>query len=177
MVKLKDLQASKERVVREIVQTPTGTINIFEPNVEDFDKILTVQREKGVKDGDTVDFDGAVVIREIFPILTDLELGELTDEEIEEILAEPSIYLLATQNYVSQIITEINSLFMQRIKTELMQASAIVDQAKIVSSIPKIIAKEAERQGNDEILEKMEAITGNLKTEAKGWLNGCIWNS
>ena len=165
MVKFSDLKAPRERLVRNIVQTPTGTIRVFEPSIEDFDNILEIQREKGIREGDTVNFDGVVVIREIFPVLTDLEFADITDEEVEAILEEPSIHLLAVQNYVSQIVTEINTLFMQRVRTELMQANAVVDQAQIVSSIPEIMSKEALRTGDGDMARKLQVIAGVLPKE------------
>lgn len=158
MVKFKDLKAPTERIVREVVKAPYGEVRVFEPNIEEFNDILDIQREDGVRNGQVVDFDGETVIRKLFPLLTDLEMGEITDEEINDIIENPSIHFLTIQNIISQIVAEVNSMFMQRIKAELLQASTLVDQASIMSSIPTIMGKEALRTGDEKTAKNVEKI-------------------
>ena len=158
MVNFKDLKAPTERIVREVVKAPFGDVLVFEPRIDEFDTILEIQREDGVRNGQVVNFDGNTVIRKLFPLLTDLDMSDLTDEDIEEVVNNPSIYLLTIQNIISQIVAEVNSMFMQRIKAEITQASTLVDQATIIKQIPNIIGKEAKRVGDEETAKNVEKI-------------------
>lgn len=158
MVKLTDLKETAERKIRESIKTPTGTINIYEPSVDDFNNILDIQKAEGKREGDIIAFDEATVIRKLFPILTDLDLANITDEELEAIVQKPSVHLLVVQNIVSQIVAEVNTMFLQRIKTELLQTGALVEQAKITSLIPSIMKGEAERTGNERTKEALAKI-------------------
>lgn len=162
MVKLKDLKAPKERYIREVITTPNGAIRVFEPHLDDIEAVLDIQNTDGDKGKDFVEFPDEVVIRKLFPLLTDLDMSDISDEELKDILENPSIYLLQVQNIVSQIVTEINSMFMQRLKSELLQANAIVDQASLVQSIPQIVSKEARRLGKDKEAEKFSKISSKV---------------
>lgn len=167
MVKLKDLKAPKERYIREVITTPNGAIRVFEPHLDDIETVLNIQNEDGEKGKDFVEFPDDVVIRQLFPLLTDLDMSDISDEELRDIVENPSIYLLQVQNIVSQIVTEINSMFMQRLKSELLQANAIVDQASLVQAIPQIVSKEARRLGNDKEADKFSKLSKSVNKEVE----------
>lgn len=163
MVKLLDLQESVERKVRTVIKSPTGNITVFEPNVDDFNKVLEVQREKGTTRSDSVEFEDVVVIRELFPILTDLDMSGATDEDIQKIINKPSVQLLTVQNVVSQIVAEINVVFIERMKTEIIQANSAVAQISLLNMIPQVMKEEAKRKGDDKSLKNLESIDKEIK--------------
>lgn len=160
VIKFTDLKAPKERYVREMVSSPKGNIRIYEPALADIETIIEIQNNKGQFDEATgmMAFDENVVIREIFPVLTDLDMSDISDEEMQDVIDNPSIYLLAIQNIVSQIVTEINNMVLQRIKSELIQAMGVADQALVVANIPNMMSREAKAKGDDATAEKFAKI-------------------
>lgn len=165
-IKLSTLKVEQEgvRKVREFINTPNGQIEVYEPTLKDADAILDIQREEGIDFGkDTFVFNASVVLRKLFPLLTNIELGELTDEEVENIAQNPSVHLLIAQNYVAQIISEVNKLYAERIKTEIASAESLMAQTELVASIPQMIVEQAKRDPElAEMVQKVEEKTQEL---------------
>lgn len=140
---------TEERKIREYINTPQGAIEIYEPTLDDVNSIIEIQRESGFDfNSEFLDFDGVVLLTKIFPLVTNIETGDLPDEEIQKIIDNPSIHLLIAQNIVAQIISEANKLYAQHLKAELASAETALAQADLVSSIPQIINEHAKRDEN-----------------------------
>ncbi len=166
-IHIQGLKVSKvERQIRELISTPQGAIEIYEPTTEDIANIVDLQRDNqgfGEETG-VVSFDGVTVIRELFPILTNINLGNLSDEELEDVINNPSVHLLIAQQYVAQIVTETNKLYAQRVKTEIMQAESTMAQVELMNAIPNMILDKAKRDGRViELSEKVEEASKALK--------------
>lgn len=158
-----------ERQVREIINTPNGVIEIYEPTIEDLAKIIDIQREKelGMEIG-TVSFDGVTVIRELFPMLTNIELGDLSDEELKEIIENPSVHLLITQQIVAQIVAEANKLYAERVKTELKNSESTLAQVELLNAIPAMIIEKAKHDGKiAELVKEVERVSEELDETIK----------
>ncbi len=145
------------RSVRERINTPHGAINVFEPSVQDLEMILEIQRKNGFDmQTDFVEFDEQTMVKEIFPLLTDIDFEEMSQEQLDAVLENPTVHLLIAQNVIAQIITEANKLFAHRIKTDLSQAESVLAQVELINAIPSLIEETAKR--NPEVAKQVDAI-------------------
>lgn len=157
-VNIKSLGLSDSRQIRETINTPQGVIEVYEPTMQVVGAIIDMQHELGFgMDSDTVSFTGAEVIKNLFPLVTNINLEGLSDEELQKVIDNPSVYLLTTQQYVAQIVSEANKLYAERIKTELMNTESAVAQMDLIQSIPQMIVERAKVDGNvAELMEKVD---------------------
>lgn len=167
MVNIKDLgiiNTGENRQVRESISTPTGIIEVYEPTIEDITEIINLQKEEDMKRG-IVDFSGEDVIRNLFPLLTNIDFGDITDEELQEIIENPSVHLLTAQQIVAQIVTEANKLYFERMKTEIMNADSTMTQMELLAKLPQMIIDKAKENGEGKVYElakKMEEVGKEL---------------
>lgn len=163
---LKVDQAQKR--TRDLINTPQGTIEIYEPTMEDMQKIIDMQKGEGFESG-VVSFDGITVIRELFPLLTNITIGEnLTDEELTNIIENPSVHFLIAQQVIAQIVSESNKLYAERMKTELMKTESTMAQVELLNSIPALIVENAKSEGKvAELVDKAEKAGKELEEAIK----------
>ncbi|WP_151035690.1 hypothetical protein [Bacillus wiedmannii] len=154
-----------ERQVRELVRTPQGNIEVYEPTVDDIADIIDLQRDKGLgMDGGKIAFDGVDVMKTLFPMLTNIDFGDISDEELGKIIENPSIHLLIAQQYVAQVVAEANKLYAQRVKTELMNTDSTLAQMELLNTIPSIIVENAKRDGKmAELMDKVVEVSDDLE--------------
>lgn len=150
-------QAGEERKTRERINTPNGTIEVYEPSLADANQILDIQRENGFDfNSDIVEFDEMMMVTKLFPLLTNIELEDLPKEELQKIVENPTVHLLIAQNIIAQIISEVNQLFAERLKAELASANSLMTQAELISSIPNLVEETAKR--SPEVAKNLKAI-------------------
>ncbi|MEX3625181.1 hypothetical protein [Viridibacillus arvi] len=143
--------------VREYISTPQGSIEVYEPTLEMANEILAIQEESGFDFASgIVKFDEITLLTKVFPLLTNIETGDLPEDELQKIIDNPSIHLLIAQNIVAQIISEINKLYAERLKAELASAETVLAQSDLISTIPSIINEHAKR--NPEVAESLRQI-------------------
>ncbi|PGA05630.1 hypothetical protein [Bacillus mycoides] len=154
-----------ERQIRELIRTPQGNIEVYEPTVNDIADIVDLQRDKGLgMDDGKIAFEGVDVIKTLFPLLTNIDFGDISDEELGKIIDNPSIHLLIAQQYVAQIVAEANKLYAQRVKTELMNTDSTLAQMELLNTIPSIIVENAKRDGKmAELVDKVVEVSGELE--------------
>lgn len=157
-IQLSNLTVQKDvKKVREYISTPQGSIEVYEPTLEMVNEILGIQQENGFDfASDVVSFNEHVLLTQIFPLLTNIETGDLSPEEIQKIIDNPSIHLLIAQNIVAQIISEANKLYAERLKAELASAETVLAQSDLLSNIPNIINEHAKR--NPEVADNLKKI-------------------
>lgn len=117
MVKFRSFYNDPEnRNIMEIVQTPTGAVTIYEPTTEDIrtimsldDAIAAMNQEVNSDEGNTITLHEASILKVLIPRLTDLDMEDLTDDEIDEIIgnlnAEGSLLMASLERVISQIYT------------------------------------------------------------------------
>lgn len=154
-----------ERQVRELIRTPQGNIEVYEPTVDDIADIIDLQRDKGLgMDDGKIAFDGIDVMKILFPLLTNIDFGDISDEELGKIIENPSIHLLIAQQYVAQVVAESNKLYAQRVKTELMNTDSTLSQMELLNTIPSIIVENAKRDGKmSELVGKVVEVSDELE--------------
>lgn len=164
-INIKGLGLSEVRQIRELINTPQGTIEVYEPTLDEISKVVDLQRSQGFgSDTGLVSFDGITVIRELFPLLTNIDLGDLSDEELDKIIANPSVHLLIAQQIVAQIVAESNKLYAERVKTELMNTESTMAQMELLGTIPSLIIEKAGKDGRvAELYEKVEEAGKELE--------------
>lgn len=157
MPKLQSLSNSRvNRKVREVIENGEETIFVYEPSVDDVEKIVEMQ------DVMSEEFEGAPlevvisgedVVRKIFPILTNIEgIEELSDEEIEYIISNPSIALLQVQHVVETIITQIYKTVILSAKKRILEADF---DAASLAALDGVLSQVAglEAKNNEKALE------------------------
>lgn len=172
-IKLDSLQVAQEgiRKVREYVNSPQGSIEVYEPTLVDANAIIDLQNAKGMNlENDKIIFDGMTMMKEVFPILTNIDVSGMSDEEINKTIDSPSIHLLIAQNIVAQIISEINKLYAENMKAEIISADSILAQSELINSIPSILLQHSNynpkvKENLDKIGETAKDIENLAKTE------------
>lgn len=170
-INIKGLTVSQgdERQLRELISTPQGSIEVYEPTLDVLTTIIDLQRDNnlGMEDG-TVSFSGVDVIKILFPLLTNIEFEDISDEELAQIIENPSVHLLIAQQVVAQIISEANKLYAERIKTELMNTESTMAQMELMNSIPSLIIEKAKKDGTvAKLLDKVDDARKGLEDAMK----------
>jgi tRNA U55 pseudouridine synthase TruB len=171
-VSLKQLRAQK--VLRVI-----GEIEIYDINCKEnqdrrkaiFDYIVNIIKNKP-EDKD-VEILGREVIKNVLPVLTNVLLDELSDEEINEILEEPSDELIQVNRECSKIINNIirqigEELEYEAKKNELDKSTSKNvrnDKVKLLSDL-----KDKEEARKIDELETKKAELESKKAELKAQL-------
>ncbi|MCY7947014.1 hypothetical protein P8891_05965 [Bacillus atrophaeus] len=156
---------TQEKQIRELINTPQGTIEVYEPNIDDIEKIIEIYRGNGFNvEDDVATFDGVQVIKEFFPLLTNIEFGDITDEKVQDIVENPSVHFLIAQQVVAQIVAESIKLYSQRVKTELMKADSMMAQMELIEAIPSLIVEQAKKDGKvSDLLDNVLKVEEELK--------------
>ncbi|MGP0689826.1 hypothetical protein ACW5UC_25090 [Priestia aryabhattai] len=154
----------EEKKVRDYINTPTGKIEIYEPTIEVADALIDIQRQEGVDFGEdaTVVFDAVTVVKHFFPLLTNIDFSDVSDEELSKIIDNPSVHLLIAQNLIAQIISDVNKLYAEKIKTEIASAESVLSQAELISQIPTLMVEQAMRNGDHEFVRKVDEASREL---------------
>src|SRR5699024_2112803 len=104
------------------------------------------------------------VVKELFPILTNIDMTDMEDDEIEKAIENPSIHLMIANQEVAQIIIECNTLFMQRVKSELLHAESELASLELLNTIPATIISRSNRDGeNGELMKQVEEASVALE--------------
>lgn len=167
-INIKDLGLADKKVVRETVKAPQGLIEIYEPSVDDVLFILDLQNEsmgdKDISEVNAVSFDGKTVLTKIFPSLTNIDMTGVSEEELDNIIENPSIQLLIAQQYVAQIISEINLLYTEQMKTKLKESENLMSMVQLMNEIPVAIMESAKQSGQySELVENVERLSKEVE--------------
>lgn len=161
-VQAKNLISRKgNRAIRKSVFTSNGdSIIVYEPTREDIAKIMEMQ-ERWVKnqtaDGLEFEPDQYQVIRELFPLLTDIEgLEELTDEEIQELDENPNILFMQAAQVVQQIIAEVFSLIVLNYDKSIAESEAIIaTNNSVLNTIQNTVIQASIEAGDPTLFDKI----------------------
>lgn len=161
-VQAKNLISRKgNRAIRKSVFTSNGdSIIIYEPTREDIAKIMEMQErwvQNQTADGLEFEPDQYQVIRELFPLLTDIEgLEELTDEEIQELDENPNILFMQAAQVVQQIIAEVFSLIVLNYDKSIAESEAIIaTNNSILNTIQNTVIQASIEAGDPTLFDKI----------------------
>lgn len=98
-------------------------------------------------------------------MLTDIEgIDELTDEEINAIVAEPSLAYLQVEQVIKGIIVEIYKTLVITSRTELIEMDLIKENENVQNTALDAIMKQAAKvYGAEDLLQKIENASENLR--------------
>lgn len=161
-VQAKNLISRKgNRAIRKSVFTSNGdSIIIYEPTREDIAKIMEMQErwvQSQTADGLEFEPDQYQVIRELFPLLTDIEgLEELTDEEIQELDENPNILFMQAAQVVQQIIAEVFSLIVLNYDKSIAESEAIIaTNNSVLNTIQNTVIQASIEAGDPTLFDKI----------------------
>lgn len=161
-VQAKNLISRKgNRAIRKSVFTSNGdSIIIYEPTREDIAKIMEMQErwvQNQTADGLEFEPDQYQVIRELFPLLTDIEgLEELTDEEIQELDENPNILFMQAAQVVQQIIAEVFSLIVLNYDKSIAESEAIIaTNSSVLNTIQNTVIQASIEAGDPTLFDKI----------------------
>lgn len=147
------LNEQENRRVREVIENGQESIFIYEPTLSDVDKIIDMQ-EEFVKsfdpDGDVSaqDFEisGATLVKKIFPLLTNIEgLEEMSDEEVDHIVQNPTLSLLQAQHVIEMIVTQVYKTVILSAKKEILDVDfQLGAETMIGDTVDKALVNAAE---------------------------------
>lgn len=164
-VKISKLKNKAEkRNIREVVSVNGDIINIFEPTEEDVRQIMEYQ-EKYLQ-GDDFEITGAELIKVFFKLLTDIDgIDDLTDEEIDDIVENPSVAFLMVQSIIEGIILDVFRYIVSNARNEVVMADfsaqAEIAQTDLLESVLKYTA---DKYDASELLEDIKKKTDKLQT-------------
>lgn len=164
-VKISKLKNKAEkRNIREVVSVNGDIINIFEPTEEDVRQIMEYQ-EKYLQ-GEDFEITGAELIKVFFKLLTDIDgIDDLTDEEIDDIVENPSVAFLMVQSVIEGIILDVFRYIVSNARNEVVMADfsaqAEIAQTDLLESVLKYTA---DKYDASELLEDIKKKTDKLQT-------------
>ena len=157
------------RQILEVINTPTGAVTIFEPSKDDVNKIMQLKEmvdafNQENADENLLDINGTTILKELIPLLTDLEIDpDMTDEEIAQIIENPTVELSLITSVLSSVVTNIYTLMIMNFKNNL-ELRNMVDQTEEISdsALAMFISKQSKtdegRKQIEEINKQSEKI-------------------
>ena len=150
------------RQILEVINTPTGAVTIFEPSKDDVDKIMQLKEmvdafNQENADENLLDINGTTILKELIPLLTDLEIDpDMTDEEMAQIIENPTVELSLITSVLSSVVTNIYTLMIMNFKNNL-ELRNMVDQTEEISdsALAMFISKQSK---TDEGRKQIEEI-------------------
>ena len=157
------------RQILEVINTPTGAVTIFEPSKDDVNKIMQLKEmvdafNQENADENLLDINGTTILKELIPLLTDLEIDpDMTDEEMAQIIENPTVELSLITSVLSSVVTNIYTLMIMNFKNNL-ELRNMVDQTEEISdsALAMFISKQSKtdegRKQIEEINKQSEKI-------------------
>lgn len=108
-------------------------------------------------DENLLDINGTTILKELIPLLTDLEIDpDMTDEEMAQIIENPTVELSLITSVLSSVVTNIYTLMIMNFKNNL-ELRNMVDQTEEISdsALAMFISKQSK---TDEGRKQIEEI-------------------
>ena len=161
------------RQILEVINTPTGAVTIFEPSKDDVNKIMQLKEmvdafNQENADENLLDINGTTILKELIPLLTDLEIDpDMTDEEMAQIIENPTVELSLITSVLSSVVTNIYTLMIMNFKNNL-ELRNMVDQTEEISdsALAMFISKQSKTdEGRKQIEEINKQSEKNVQME------------
>lgn len=171
-INFKDLKNNpNDRRIREVIPVGGKSIKVFEPSEDNINKIISMQEDfMKVLQGEsveekTVEFSGQMIIKELVPLLTDVTgVEDMTDDEINDVVSNPSIGLQRLVMEIEGIITEIFSLVLANARYDILAADFNANQFLLTQDTVNRTLKLTDKiNGNDDLSQKINQSQHNLE--------------
>lgn len=196
MVQFNNLKnVEEEKKIIATIQSPTGPINIFEPTADDTAAIMNMNELVDYfntdhdSDDDVIPITGVRVVRDLYPRLTDIEgFDDLSDEDIQQVIDNPTQALMTVNAYINQLIyrtytlmvlTYKNNLYLQHMENlvadvsdetmnMIVEAASKTDEGRDaiegLSKSTEALQKEELKKNEKDVLADEELAKKNSKT-------------
>lgn len=172
MVEFKNLaNPADSRRVREVISVGNDLITVYEPTLEQVQEILDLQEsfrldqtEDGEDDGGTVFFTNGIFMRKIAPMLTDITGTEdMTDEEVDEVVANPSVALTQLLAVVQSILTDVYKIAILQARNKMNEQDNLLGiQAAGEDVLKKTMLRASQtpegRRALDEVVKRTDEL-------------------
>jgi hypothetical protein len=179
LVEFKNLaNPADSRRVREVISVGNDLITVYEPTLEQVQEILDLQEsfrldqtEDGEDDGGTVFFTNGIFMRKIAPMLTDITGTEdMTDEEVDEVVANPSVALTQLLAVVQSILTDVYKIAILQARNKMNEQDNMFGiQAAGEDVLKKTMLRASQtpegRDGLKQVMEHTEALNKLMEQE------------
>ena len=124
-VKFRSLYSDPEnRTIRMVVDTPTGVVTIFEPTNDDIREIMQLDDMVAAfnqenSEENELDISGTTIMKELIPRLTDLDLDDMTDDEITEVINNLTVEGNVIMACLTSIVTHIYTIMLMNFENNL----------------------------------------------------------
>lgn len=165
-VSIKQLKHDTGRV-REVITYQGDVINVYEPNLEATEKIIRMQeRFMDTEDITQLDVSGEDMIY-LFKLLTDIDgLDDITGEDLQDIIENPSIPFLMTQHAIEGIITEIYKMTILQAKNAMMEQDFNMKAAGVMNGLFNYsMAAAAQNEDTKDQVSKINRQTKDLQEQ------------
>lgn len=178
MVRLSDLSNDENnRRLRDTIISGRDTIRVYEPSKKDIDVIIELQ-EKNVEeyrkkkddgkedDATKVTSSGTEVVRVLFPLLTDIKgIEDMTDEEVEFVVENPSLAFIQANHVIESIVTEVWKTIILSARNRVLDTDFRIESVKSINEMNEKTLGIVEREGKGR-MDKFESAS-KLVEEAK----------
>jgi len=126
MVKISTLQQQR---IRKVINE---TIEIYNPDKTEMESIINLFKKYIDEEKKEIKIDGMKIIREFLPVLSNIVIDTMTDEELQEIIDNPSYELELAVEEVGNIAKEIsNKIFRQTKIISELTAEQVMEMLKL----------------------------------------------
>ncbi|EJE97754.1 hypothetical protein [Liquorilactobacillus mali] len=165
MVELKNLRTDPvEREINTVIKSKYGDITIYEPRKSDVEVImglhefiisLNVKDEKE-KDKSTLKISDATILKDVIPLLTDIKVGDMTEEEIQDVLDNPSTAMMEVNQVLVHIITSVYKIVLLSYANELLEHDVSLESMKLNhSAVGTFVNQASETEKGKELLKEV----------------------
>ncbi|MFT9003211.1 MAG: hypothetical protein ABF991_00720 [Liquorilactobacillus hordei] len=178
MVELKNLRTDPiKREINTVIKSKYGDITIYEPRKSDVEVImglhefiisLNVKDEKE-KNKSTLKISDATILKDVIPLLTDINVGDMTEEEIQNVLDNPSTAMMEVNQVLVHMITSIYKIVLLSYANELLEHDVNLESMKLNhSAIGTFVNQANETEEGKELLKKVFEEADKVGSITKG---------
>lgn len=156
------------RKIREVIMAGDDNITVYEPSIEDI-RVMTEFQEGLIEkygDSNSINYiEGAEMVRVFFPLLTDIkDLEDLTTEQVQAIVEEPTQSLLQAEQVVKGIITEVYKTMMLSAKTQVLEMDFAAEGARTENQmLDSAFTRAAREMGLEKLINKVDLADKDLQ--------------
>ena len=135
---------------------------------EDISNKILEMRKVNASNDSQIEIDEVTVVKDLFPLLTNLNFSEMDDREIRYLVGNPPNWFLTVQNVVKQIVAETELLYYQQELSKISSISSKMALVDLMNAVPNVLIENAKKTGElDKLKEMVEKQTEELENIVK----------
>lgn len=158
-----------DRAVRQVISAGSGHIRVLEPGREQLEEVLKLQESWTKADGE-IHVDEIDMVRILFGLFSDVEgMEDLSDEEVQDILDNPSIALMNLRTAVESILIEVYSLIFAQARQGLLESNFNLESSafnrETFSQMSSILERHTGKDMGDKLRQATDALLDAQQAE------------